>query len=255
MLWKKSWWDTRWLFLAGLLATLVMFGWALGWGHFDATRWTARLQRMESMGESERHALNNYQGHVWFLWFRLILNFIWADFAVALGAICLMSACPWTSYQKAAGLFAFSLPVSRRKVLLAPAAVGFIELFLIALIPSLLLPVIALFHGRRFSLGDALIYALLLIFGGAVLFCFAFLLTVIFSNYIMAFVLMEIIIFALHLPFVSSASHPWWNILGVMAGESYFFHGQIPWFGLGISLILSAVFLFTAVRIYERRDL
>jgi hypothetical protein len=40
-----------------------------------------------------------------------------------------------------------------------------------------------------------------------------------------------------------------------MAGESYFFHGRIPWLGLSISLILSAVFIFTAIRIYERRDL
>jgi ABC-2 type transport system permease protein len=255
MLWKKSWWDTRWLFLAGLVATLVMFGWALGWGNYDATDWTARLQRMESLSESDRHALNNYQGHVWALWVKLLFNFIWADFAVALGAMCLMSACPWTSYQKAAGLFTFSLPASRRKVLLAPAAVGFIELFLIGLIPSLLLPVIALFHGRRFSLGDALIYAVLLIFGGAVLFCFAFLVTVISSNYIMSFVLIEIIIIALYLTSLSFAPRPRWNILGVMAGESYFFHGRIPWLGLAISLILSAVFLFAAVRIYERRDL
>jgi hypothetical protein len=255
MLWKKSWWDTRWLFLVGLIATFVMFGVVLGWRHYDAAHWTAQLQRMDSLSESERHALNSYQGHAWFLWFKLLFNFIWADFAVALGAVCLMGACPWTSYQKAAGLFTFSLPVSRRKVLLAPAAVGFVELFLIAFIPSLLLPFIALFHGRRFSLGDALIYALLLIFGGAVFFCFAFLLTVIFSNYVMSFVLMEIIIFALYLPFLSSAPRPWWNILGMMSGESYFFHGQIPWLGLFISLILSAVFLFTAVRIYERRDL
>jgi hypothetical protein len=41
----------------------------------------------------------------------------------------------------------------------------------------------------------------------------------------------------------------------MMSGESYFYHGQIPWLGLSISLILSAVFMFAAVRIYERRDL
>jgi hypothetical protein len=40
-----------------------------------------------------------------------------------------------------------------------------------------------------------------------------------------------------------------------MAGESYFYHGQIPWLGLLAGGILSAVFMFTAVRIYERRDL
>jgi hypothetical protein len=61
-----------------------------------------------------------------------------------------------------------------------------------------------------------------------------------------------IALFPHSLPF---GTRPWWNILGVMAGESYFYHGQIPWVGLFISLILSAVFILTAARIYERRDL
>jgi hypothetical protein len=166
-----------------------------------------------------------------------------------------MTACPWIPSQGAAGLFTLSLPVSRRKALLSQAAVGLGEMFLFALIPSLLLPIVARFHGQWFSWSDTLIYTLLTIFGGAVFFYFAFLLTVILSNWLVAFVLAEAIVFALFLSFLSLGARPWWNILGVMAGESYFYHGQIPWLGLLISLILSAVFIFTAVRIYERRDL
>ena len=255
MLWKKGWWETRWLFLIGLVAIFLAYGLAFGWGDYDAARWAARLQRSVSLSESERQALNNYQGQTWALWYKQLLNFIWADFAVVMGAVCLMTACPWMPSQGAAGLFTFSLPVSRRKVLLSQAAVGFGEMFLFALIPSLLLPVIARFNGQWFSWGDTLIYTLLMIFGGAVFFCFAFLLTVIVGNYLVAFILVEAVVFALILPFQTFEERPWWNILGVMAGESYFYHGRIPWPGLLTGVILSAVFIFTAVRIYERRDL
>src|SRR5215470_3249951 len=255
MLWKKGWWETRWLFLIGLVAIFLAYGLAFGWGDYDAARWAARLQRSVSLSESERQALNNYQGQTWALWYKQLLNFIWADFAVVMGAVCLMTACPWMLSQGAAGLFTFSLPVSRRKVLLSQAAVGFGEMFLFALIPSLLLPVIARFNGQWFSWGDTLIYTLLMIFGGAVFFCFAFLLTVIVGNYLVAFILVEAVVFALILPFQTFEERPWWNILGVMAGESYFYHGRIPWPGLLTGVILSAVFIFTAIRIYERRDL
>jgi hypothetical protein len=256
MLWKKGWWETRWLFLIGLASIFLAYGLTFGGGDYDAARWAAHLQRSTNLSESERQALNSYRGQTWALWFKLLFSFVWADFAAIIGAVCLMTACPWTPSQGASGLFTFSLPVSRRKVLLSQAAVGFGEMFLFALIPSLLLPIIARFRGQSFPWSDALIYMLLMIFGGAVLFCFAFLLTAILGNWFVAFILGETVVFALYLPFIQSFGvRPWWNILGVMAGESYFYHGQIPWPGLLTGVILSAVFIFTAIRIYERRDL
>lgn len=255
MLWKKSWWETRWLFLIALGAVFLAYGLTFGGGDYNEADWTARLQRSTDLSESERQALNNYQGQTWALWFKLLLNFVWTDYAVIWGAACLMTACPWMPSQSAARVFTHSLPVSRRKVLLSNAAVAFGEMFLFALIPSLLLPIIARFNGQWFSWKDVLVYALLTIFGGAVIFCFSFLLTVILGNWFVAFIVAEAVLFALYLPFRSIGTRPRWNILGVMAGESYFHHGRIPWLGLFISLILSAVLMFAAVRIYERRDL
>ena len=170
MLWKKGWWETRWPFLVCLAVIFLAYGFAYGWGDYDAARWAADLQRRADLSESERQALNNYQGHTWALWFKLLFTFIWANLAVAMGAGCLMTACPWTPSQGAAGLFTFSLPASRRKVLLSQAAVGFGEMFLFALIPSLLLPIIARFRGQWFSWSDTMIYMLLMIFAGAALF-------------------------------------------------------------------------------------
>jgi len=157
--------------------------------------------------------------------------------------------------QRQAGLFTFSLPISRRKVLLSQAATGFGWMFLITLFPSLLFPIIARFHGQWFSWRDTLIYTFLAILGSAVFFCFAFLLTVILGNYLVVFILMELVVIALFMSFIRFGECPWWNIRGMMSGDSYFYHGQIPWLGLLISLILSAVFMLAAICIYERRDL
>jgi hypothetical protein len=254
MLWKKGWWETRWLFLIGLAGIFLAYGFAFGWGDYDAARWGASLRRSASLNESERQALNSYQGQTWALWFKMLFSFIWADFAVLFGAVCLTAASPWPPSKVTAGLFTFSLPVSRRKVLLSQAAVGFGEMFLLAFVPSLLLPLSARFQGQWFSWSDTLIYTLLVIFGGMALFCFSFLLTVIINNWFVAFLLAEAVLFAFFLP-GPLGTRPWWNILGVMAGESYFYHGQVPWLGLLTGVILSAVFIFTAIRIYERRDI
>jgi hypothetical protein len=254
MLWKKGWWETRWLFLIGLGAIFLVFIPTFV-ADYDMANWTARLQRRPGLSEGERQVLNNFQGRMWTLWFKLLLNFIWANYAAIMGAACLMTACQCRSSQGAAGLFTLSLPVSRRKILLSQAMVGFSEIFLVALTAPLILPLIARFHGQWFSWRDALVYTLMMVFGGAVFFCFSFLLTVILSNYVVAFLLVNAVVFALFLPFQSLGARPWWNILGMMAGESYFYHGQVPWLGLSISLVLSAVFIFAAIRIYERRDL
>jgi hypothetical protein len=143
-----------------------------------------------------------------------------------MGAMCLMTVCPWMPSQSAAGLFTLSLPVSRRRVLLSQAMVGFSEIVLVALTTPLILPLNARFHGQWFSWKDALVYTLLMVFGGTIFFCFSFLLTVILRNYIMAFLLAEAVIIALFLPFQSFGARPWWNILGLMAGESYFYQGN-----------------------------
>jgi hypothetical protein len=63
MLWKKTWWETRWLFLIFLTTLFLAYFLMFGWGDYDAARWAARLQRGASLSESERQALNNYQGH------------------------------------------------------------------------------------------------------------------------------------------------------------------------------------------------
>jgi hypothetical protein len=255
MLWKKSWWETRWLSLIGSLGAILLVYVLTFVVDYDMAHWAARLQRSAGLSESERQVLSNFQGRMWVLSFKLLLSFFLAYYAVIMGAACLMTVCPLRPPHGPAGLFTFSLPVSRRKVLLSQATVGFGQIFLFALTTPLILPLIARFHDQWFSWKDALVYTLMMIFGGALFFCLSFLLTMVLNNWVLAFVLVEAIVIALFLSFQSLGARPWWNILGMMAGESYFYHGRIPWLGLSISLILSAVCMFAAIRIYERRDL
>ncbi len=257
MLWKKGWWETRLLFVFGLAGIFLVVGLTIGFGYFDVVSWAERLQRSEGLSVNERQALNSYQGKTWALLYKLGLNYLLATQAVPLGTGCLMTTCPYMPSRSSADLFTYSLPASRRKVLVSQAVVGFGEMLLTALLPALLLPIIASLQGQWFSWSDTLIYTLLMIFGGAVIFSCAFLLTVIFGNWFFVLVLVELVVLAMWMwmSFRLLNERPWWNLFGLMAGESYFFHGRIPWPGLLISLILSAVFLFAAVRIYERRDL
>jgi ABC-2 type transport system permease protein len=254
MLWQKSWWETRLIFLVCLIMAFFVFALVFG-GSNDAADWTMRLQRSTELSESERQALNNFQAQIWALWFKTMLSFYYPYVAVVIGVMCLRSACTSVPFQAATGLFTFSLPVSRRKVMLSQAAVGIGEMVLLALIPSLFLPIMAQIRGGWFSWRDVLIYSLLTTLGGMVFFCSAFLLMVVIGNRFVVIVLLEAVVFAFLLPFQPFKPRQWWNILGVMAGESYFYHRQIPWFGLLISMTFSAVFIYSAVRIFERRDL
>jgi hypothetical protein len=253
MFWQKSWWETRWLFLFFMIVMFIGHVFMLVIG-YDSTEWIERLHRNTVLGETERQALNSYRGFAWAAFIRLFFNFAWPHLAVTLGAMCLVTFCPMGSSHGASRLFTFSLPVSRRKALLSQAAVGYSEMFLLALIPMLFLPLIAHFQGQWFSWSDVLIYALLVIFGGASFFFFSFLMAVIFGNWLATLVIVDLAFLALYLSSLSVGMRPWWNILGVMAGESYFYHGRIPWLGLAISLTASALMMFAAVRIYERRD-
>ncbi|MBO0801056.1 MAG: hypothetical protein J2P31_19745, partial [Blastocatellia bacterium] len=208
MLWKKGWWETRWLFLTGLAAILLML--ALMFAiDYDAAKWLAKLRHSEGLSEGERNILASFQGRTWALWFKALLNFLWTDYAVIMGAACLMNpgfAClmnPCLPAQGGAGLFTLSLPVSRRKVLWWQALIGFSEIFLVALIVPILLPLIARFQGQWFSWKDALIYTLMMVLGGAVFFCFSFLLAVILGNFIVAFIVAEAVVIA---HFLSSQS-------------------------------------------------
>lgn len=199
--------------------------------------------------------LGDYDGIVWWNWFNAVLLELLPLYAVIVGTSFIAYSCPPAGgSRKAACLFTISLPVSRRRILLTHAALTAIEIFLVAVAPSLFYLIASGLAGRRFSYWNAVIYLLLLALGGMVFLAFSFLLAVIFSNQWKAIIIGVSIVVALHWPFGRFEEYAWWNVYHLMSGETYLRYGQIPWIGLFVSLAVSALMVFAAARIYERRD-
>src|SRR5215510_1357718 len=120
MLWQKSWWETR-LSLFLLIGVVLFFAvWRHPWEQADLNKWASSLQRWETgLNEdaSFMHMLKSYHGYVWTYWFKLVLLIMWPIYAVTIGSTLVATSCPWMmGGAGAAGLFTFSLPVTRRKV-------------------------------------------------------------------------------------------------------------------------------------------
>jgi len=267
MLWRKGWWETRWEFSTLLGLTLLLVALHEPWEQPDLTRRALWFQRYEpELDENTRRfvtLLITYSGYVWNRWFGFYLPLIWSPCAIMMATTLIKSSCPMMKGpQGAAGFFTSSLPVSRRKPLLTHSAVVAIEMILIALVPSLMYTIAIRLTGGEVPLGSTVIYALLLALGGMVLVAFTFLLMIIFNSQWKALTIGIFIALALRLPSHLSyrlpaslhEEYPWWHIYHVMSGETYFRYGRIPWLGLLASLAVSALIMFAAVRIYERRD-
>src|SRR5262245_55358123 len=258
MLWQKSWWETRWALvtiMGGMI--LLLAAWNQRLDQADLDKWILELQnRAPGWSEDSRRLLpllSSYQGYVWSHWFKLIMLTLWPTFALGMGATLAYSSCPWTAgWSGGAGVFTFSLPVSRRRILLTHMALVAFEMVLIALVPSLIIP-IASSIGTDVHFGNMVVYALLLSLGGMVFLALSFLLTAIFANQWKVLMIGIGVIYALFFPFYTYEEFPWWNVYHLMSGETYFRYGRIPWSGLLASLGVSALMTFAASRIYEKR--
>jgi hypothetical protein len=141
-------------------------------------------------------------------------------------------------------------------VLFTHAVLVFVEMVLIALAPSLMFPFVARLISGGGPFGSVMVHALLLSLGGMVFISLTFLLTAVFNSQMKVMAVGIAIALGLFFPFLRRPVEvfPWWNIYHVMSGETYFRYGRIPWLGLLASVTVSALMLFAAVRIYERRD-
>jgi hypothetical protein len=240
--------------------TLLFAVWHLPLEQTDLAQWFSSLQEIAPRWREDSRSLlpllNSYQGYVWYNWFKLLLLFMWPMYAVVAGATLAAASCPWIAGAPGttSRLFTFSLPVSRRRVLLTHAALVAVEMAFVALVPSLMFPIALRLIGADVSFGSTVVHALLLTLGGMVFISFTFLLTVVFNSQIKAMAIGIAIVTALRFPIRPLEEFPWWNFYHVMSGETYFRYGKIPWLGLLASLALSALMMLSAVRIYERRD-
>ena len=143
MLWYKSWLETRWRFVIGLvLLSLSACGTVLTYP--QVVQLLPLASQVDLGGEIGRRVAeamqlaHNYDGYVWSQWFRQNMTQQWAFFSELLGTGGLLAQA-----SGGGGLFTLSLPVSRSRLLGVRAATGLADLLALAVIPSVLLPLLS----------------------------------------------------------------------------------------------------------------
>ena len=254
MLWYKDWLETRWRFVIG--AALLMLSAAGSVFAYPrvmelmplvpTTNVTGMLgQRIKEAAELSR----SYRGYVWSQWFRQNAPQMLTLFAVLLGTGGLVS-------QGSGGgaLFTLSLPATRNRLLRVRAAIGLSELLVLAIVPSLLLPIISPAVGQSYGIGDALVHGACLFVAATVFFSVAFLLSTVFNDVWRPALIACCVaaVLALYDPFFPNL--PRYSLFRLMHGEVYFRTGGLPWLELLAATALSLALLYVAMKNIERQD-
>jgi ABC-2 type transport system permease protein len=254
MLWYKSWLETRWRFLIGLVLLMCSAG-GVVLTYPRVVELLPLVPAVDVGGEIGRRIRDavelarDYRGYVWSQAFRQNLTQMVTLFAVLLGTGGLLSEA-----SGGAASFTLSMPASRNRLLGIRAAAGLGELLLLALVPALLIPLLSPTIGESYGVGSALVHAVCLFVAGAAFFSLAFLLSTIFGDLWkpLLVALLVAMFLAVSEQVVGGLSR--YGIFGVMSGETYFRTGQLPWVGLFASAALSLAMLYGASVNFARRD-
>jgi ABC-type transport system involved in multi-copper enzyme maturation permease subunit len=254
MLWYKSWIDTRWRFVLGLVllaasacASVLSYPQVLKMLPLAGT-----IDIGGVIGERVRENLElvrDYRGYVWSQVIRSNLTQTATLFAVLLG-----SGSPLAEGSRGAAIFTLSLPASRNEVLGVRASTGLGELLLLALVPSLAIPLLSPVIGQTYGVGSALVHATCLFFATATFFSLAFLLSSAFGDLWRPLLIAVGVAVLVRLAEVVFPGLSRYGIFGLMNGETYFRTGGVPWAGLLVSAALSAAMLYGATLRTARKD-
>jgi ABC-2 type transport system permease protein len=252
MLWYKHWLETRWRFFTGLavltaLSAVMVFTEPLTSSAMDNFQDPGGM-----IGDILREQIaisKTYEGYVWVQWFGKNLLFGWILLAILIGVGGVV-----TESSRGGALFTLSLPVTRRRMLAVRAATGVSELAALALVPSLLIPLLSLLIGETYSVTETIVYVMLMVTGGIVFFAFSILLSTIFSDKMKPIVVGLVAVFILEAASLLVRKFAPYSITKIMSGASYFRTGELPWMGLAASLAVAAVMFYLSLRIVERRD-
>lgn len=255
MLWHKAWLDVRWRILIGLAVLLVM-----ACGVVIEYPTVVRLRPLAMtidpgdgvVGRAIRDAIEtqrDYRGYVWYSWFRQNVCQALVVLAALLGSGGLLAG-----GHGGAARFTLALPVSRRDVYAVRAVSGLAALLLLAVVPSLVIPLMSPGVGERYALTDVIVHGLCLFTGGAVIFSAALALSSVFADVWRPLLLALALAVALTALEMVAVPWPSVGVIHAMTGEAYFRSGTLPWPGLALSVGLSALLLAAGAAAFERHD-
>jgi len=257
MLWYKSWLETRWRFLIGLgLLSIVACG-----AVFDyeavlklmplANQLDSAIDTSTTLGKIIKRGVavqSTYRGFIWWQWVKQNLTQMWVLFAALLGSGGLIAT------SGAGALFTLSLPASRARVIGVRAATVLAELLALAVVPSLVIPLLSPAIGQSYSLVDTLVHSVCLFVAGSMFFSLAFLLSTVFSDlWRPLLITCAIAVCAAVAEGVLMRDVPF-GMVRLMTGERYFLGDGVPWLGLLASAAVSASLLYAATRNIARMD-
>jgi len=254
MLWYKAWLETRWRFLIGLAVIgASAVGTVLAYPQF--VRLLPLAHQIDVGGELGRRIVENaalastFRGYVWSQWFLQNMPRDWTIFAALLGSGGLLA-----QVTGRGGLFTLSLPASRTRLLAIRAATALAELFVLAMVPALLIPLAAPAVGQAYSVADALVHGLVLFVAGSVFFSLAFYCSAVFSDIwtpaVVALCAAFVMSFAARVLPRLDALLPY----EAMSAHTYFLGRGLPWPGLLVGAAASAALLYGASIAIARRD-
>ena len=253
MLWYKAWLETRWQFLIGLaLLMLSACGGVLAYPQVVKLLPLVPSAEVGGLiGQRIREGaelMRDYRGYVWSQWIREGPTQMGTLLAAILGSGGLLAQA-----SGGAAVFTLSLPASRNRLLGVRAATGLGELFTIAVVPMLLVPMLSPAVGESYGVGDALVHAACVFIAGAVFFSLAILLSTVFGDLWRPLLITCAVAVLVGLA-DAALGEPKYSLFSVMSGESYFRAGALPWGGLLASVALSAAMLYGASVNIARHD-
>jgi ABC-2 type transport system permease protein len=254
MLWYKAWLETRWRFLIGFAVLLCSATFTV-LAYPQVVKLMPLVPQVDTSGEIGRRIreavelVREYRGYVWSQWFRQNLLQMWTLFAVLLGTGGLLA-----QSSGGAALFTLSLPASRTRLLATRAGTALAELLIMAIVPSLLIPLFSPAVGESYSVGAALVHGLCVFVAGAAFFSLAFLLSTVFPDVWRPALIALFVAVLLGIIDELFRGLQRYSIFGVMRAEVYFRTGEVPWLGLAAAVAASAAMLYAAVVNIERHD-
>jgi len=251
MVWYKSWLDTRWRFLIGFAILLVLACGVIVNYSLSASLLPGLANQPVDTSTTAGRVLGElirieqtYRGFVWGQWWRQNLLQDATLLAVILGSGGVIS-------NSKGGLFTLSLPASRHEWVATRAATGLGEFFILAMVPSLAIPLLSPLIGQHYSITDVLAHGLCIFVSAAVFYSLAFLLSTVFHD------IWRPLLIAIAVACVVGYGEMIFQIDGlfrVMAGRHYFESGSLPWIGLTSSAAVSVALLYGAAMNVARKD-
>lgn len=250
MLIYKTWLETRWRFLIGFGLLLIMaFGIIFEYPAVSRMMPIAdKLDTSGPFGQAIQEAVDlqrTFPGFVWYQWVRQNLSQMWTLFAVLLGSGGLLAQASGGAAQ-----FTLSLPVSRHQVLWTRIGVCLAELLALALVPFLVIPLMAPGIGQSYSVVDAVIHGAFVFAGGAIFFSLAIFLSTLFADIWRPLLITCAVAIVLGV----AEQAVGFGIFRVMSAETYLRANTLPWVGVLTSITVSAALLYGATTNFARQD-